>query len=320
MCRLKKETTPCYRYTDVLPGRDADVIYVLNTPEADAILLQSCGRFALVDAAEDTGNARKLRYFNGKGYEWFVLAYLKRVCGDAQGKVHLDWFVGTHCHSDHLGGLDTLLDDPDVTLDRAYLKRYRHQYINRFERAAWDNQELFDQTVQALKRNNVEWIADLTDEPFQWGNMQIRFHNEKYKTQRNVGENNHSLGIEIVCHGYKAFLAGDINNARGDETRIGKKLGKVHFLKIGHHGHIRSTTWWFVHAIRPECAALTNQAKDLNPFARLALRSVGCQVFAAANRNGVAVTFTPQGLLISDNLHTPQELALHNVSERPSTL
>ena len=120
-----------------------DRIHFLNTDNSDAILLESDGRFAMVDAGEDTDNPRGLPGLNLPGFEDRVLAYLKAHAADADGKVHLDFIVGTHAHSDHLGGFDTILADPDVSVGRAYLKVYDSSVINEEESREWDNGDVF---------------------------------------------------------------------------------------------------------------------------------------------------------------------------------
>ena len=78
----------------------------------------------------------------------------------ADGKVYLDFIVGTHAHSDHLGGFDTILADPDVSVGRAYLKVYDSSVINEHEVTEWDNQEVYDQIVAALEARHIPIISE----------------------------------------------------------------------------------------------------------------------------------------------------------------
>ena len=64
----------------------ADRIHFLNTDNSDAILLESDGHFAMVDAGEDSDNPRGLPGLNLPGFEDRVLAYLKAHAADADGK------------------------------------------------------------------------------------------------------------------------------------------------------------------------------------------------------------------------------------------
>ena len=60
---------------DEIPGTDR--IHFMRTGSSDAILLESDGHFAMVDAGEDTDNPRGFDGLNLPGYEQDVLAYLK---------------------------------------------------------------------------------------------------------------------------------------------------------------------------------------------------------------------------------------------------
>ena len=102
----------------------ADRIHFLKTGTSDAIILESDGHFAMVDSGEDTDNPRAFEWLNLPGYEQEVLSYLKKAAADENGNVHLDFVLGTHSHSDHIGGFDPVISDPSVTVDRAYLKKY----------------------------------------------------------------------------------------------------------------------------------------------------------------------------------------------------
>ena len=86
-----------------------DCIHFLSTGNSDAILLESGGHFALVDAGEDSDNPRGFDWLVFDGHEEDVLAYLKSHAADENGKVHLDFVLGTHAHSDHIGGFDTVI-------------------------------------------------------------------------------------------------------------------------------------------------------------------------------------------------------------------
>ena len=71
--------------------------------------------------------------------------------------------------------------------------------------------------------------------------------------------NNFCLGVKVtsVKTGKTAFLAGDINNYIGAETRLAQKLGHVDVLKLGHHGSYGSNTPTYINTLSPYIAILT---------------------------------------------------------------
>lgn len=236
-----------------------DRIHFLKTGNSDAIVLESDGHFAMVDAGEDTDNPRSFPGLELPGYEQEVLGYLKQNCADENGKVHLDFVLGTHAHSDHIGGFDTILLDPDVTVGRAYLKAYDSSRINDHEVTDWDNQEVYDQMVAALRARNIPQIQNPDPVTFAFGHFTVTLINAvDPAADGKVGENDNSFGVLLEKNGTKIFLAGDMDNLSGDEARLAPEIGKVDLLKVGHHGYAGSSSETFIATLKPETCVVTN--------------------------------------------------------------
>ena len=75
---------------DAIEGDARLKMHVIDVGQGDAVLMQCGGRNVLIDCGE-----------NGMGDT--VLDYLRKA--DVS---HLDWIIGTHPHSDHIGGMDTV--------------------------------------------------------------------------------------------------------------------------------------------------------------------------------------------------------------------
>ncbi len=79
-------------------------------------------------------------------------------------------------------------------------------------------------------------------------------------------ENNNSIGLLLTQGNKKAFFSGDMNNLDkndetgrvGDEDRIKDSVGKIDFLKLGHHGYQNSNTEDYINVLKPEYAVITN--------------------------------------------------------------
>ena len=81
----------------------------------DAIVIHSTdynGKkiFAMID----TGKNNDLSYLSIEEYLW-------------KNEIHeIEWLLLTHFHDDHMGGLDRLMDNPDVVIKNIYMKEYKN--------------------------------------------------------------------------------------------------------------------------------------------------------------------------------------------------
>lgn len=281
-------------YTAEAGGTDR--IHFLKTGSSDAIILESDGHFAMVDGGEDTDNPRNFPGLELAGYEQEVLSYLKKNCAGKNGKVYLDFVLGTHAHSDHIGGFDTIILDPDVTVGRAYLKEYDSSKINESEITDWDNQEVYDQMVSALNERNVPVIIP-DSVPFTLGNFTVTLFNtqDPEKSER-VGENDNSLGVLVEKNGTRIFLAGDIDNYSGDESRLAPEIGKVNLLKVGHHCNSGSSTKDFISGLMPDACVITNNSPvnidTLSGIIRICRHD---RIYITGNESGVLAVIGDSG-------------------------
>ena len=138
----------------------SNFIHFLNTGSSDCIIIESNGHFAMVDAGEDSDYPANKHHLNYTGYEEDVCNYLLKNCASSDGTVTLDFVVGTHAHSDHIGGFDTVINHPKINVKKAYLKPYNEKDIFIYERLSWDNTEVYEQMKNALIKNNVEIVED----------------------------------------------------------------------------------------------------------------------------------------------------------------
>ncbi len=284
-------------------AESADRIYFLNTGSADAILIESDGKYALIDAAEDSDNPRGFPELVYDGTEEYVVDAVKKIAGDGKGKATLEFVLGTHSHSDHIGGFDTLILEEDITVKTAYLKEYNESLINDYEIANWDNKEVYEQMVSACEQRGVPIISDISEKPFAFGNFTLKFCNTQDTTStEKIGENENAIGLLIEKGDSRAFLAADINNLDGDEDRLAIEIGKVNLLKVGHHGYDHSTTLGFVEALSPEYAVVTNKEGSISREPLSNLNSIGAKVLETGAFNGIIAEFTDDGIKLYRDL------------------
>lgn len=142
-------------------GSDIKIHFLnLSDEPNDAILLECNGHFGMIDAGEDNDypDGSDPRYplregtTVGEGHEDEVISYLHSA-----GVRELDFFIGTHPHSDHIGAADEIIRE--FTPDRVYLMEYDDAYISS-EANLWDNQYVYDRTVAAAKEVGASLIQN----------------------------------------------------------------------------------------------------------------------------------------------------------------
>lgn len=272
-------------------------IHFLNTGHSDCIIIESNGHFGMVDAAEDNDYPKDKPHLKLKGYEEEVCNYLLKNCSDENGKVTLDFIIGTHAHSDHLGGFDTVIEHPNITVKKAFLKPYHEEDIVSLETNSWDNKEVYTQMKNALINNNVPIIEKFDNYNFDFGNLKITLLNGEYKKRkRKFGENVNSVVTLIECNGTKALLVGDLNYKDGDEKKIAEKVGKINLLKVGHHGLFFSTSFEFVSKLHPEYAVITSKYNAIYPDVKFKLKNIShSNILTTIDNNGVKAILGDNG-------------------------
>ena len=269
-------------------------IHFLNTGHSDCIILESNSHYAMIDAAEDTDFPPDKPWLNLKGYEQEVCSYLLKNCRGENGKVTLDFILGTHAHSDHIGGFDTVINHPDITVKKAFLKQYCEEDIFIMERKRWDNKEVYMQMKNALLNNNIPIIEEFDNDCFTLGDFRITLLNSSYKKPLiKFGENVNSVSTLVEYKNKKALLVGDTNYKNGGENRLIKKVGKVDLLKVGHHGYIGSTSFRFVKTLMPEYAVVCNSKRRIFPDVMCKLKHIShSKILCTEDLNGVIADFT----------------------------
>lgn len=280
------------------------LIHFLNVGHSDCIILESNGHFAMIDAAEDTDYPANKPNLKLPGYEDVVVDYLLKNCTNSDGQVVLDFVLGTHAHSDHIGGFDTVINHPNVTVNKAYLKPYKEDGIVAYEVQRWDNVEVYTQMKEALESKNVPIIESFDRETITLGEFKLTFFNGKYRLlDKKFGENVNSVVTLVEAYGNRALLAGDINYKCGDEKAISNEVGKVDLLKVGHHGYFFSTSVHWVKKLNPDIAVIPNTMIRVYPDVKFKLKHISkSKIYTTVESNGVKAIFNDGAIEIQENI------------------
>ena len=290
---------------DTVPQSGVNRIHFINTkgsPGTDAILLESNGHYALIDMGEDydfpdgSNPLYPLRVGTTTSNFYAIEDRLFRHL-DQLGVKKLDFILGTHVHSDHIGGADEVLQRYKV--DKFYLKRYSDDRIST-QWGLWDNLFNYNNALNAAKKYGVNVVQDISekDSHFKFGDMDIQLYNYKNeygpdgKLKKVYDDNPNSIVSVITVNGKKIYLGGDLDNVYGAEDRLGPKIGKVDLMKWNHHldGKV-SNSINFLNNLSPSIVVQTT-GLDINVQAtRDKLKQMNVQLVHASSDRKDATVF-----------------------------
>lgn len=208
-------------------SRDEMTVHFIDVGQGDSILITAGNDTMLIDCGE-IGKAP------------IVENYLA-----SQGVDQLDYVIGTHPHSDHMGCMDEIvkyynigelilphLPDKDIPTTK---------YFERFLDAA----EACDLNMTEAKVGRKIKLGDAECEI-------IAPCSEKYSNT-----NNYSVGV-IIRHGGNSFLlTGDAEASAEKEMIESGRLADVDVYKAGHHGSDTSSSDGFLDKVSPEIAVIS---------------------------------------------------------------
>ena len=290
---------------DTITAGSGNRIHFINTKAksgSDAILLESNGHYALIDMGEDYDfpDGSDPRYpsrwgISMRNYQVLEDRLIRHL--DQIGVKKLDFILGTHVHSDHIGGADEILNRYQV--DKFYLKKYSDERITSHW-GLWDNLFNYDNALRAAQKRGITLIQNITDEDshFKLGDMDIQLYNYKneYDADGNLkkvrDDNSNSIVSVVTVAGKRIYLGGDLDNAEGAEDKLGPVIGKVDMMKWNHHYDATiSNTINFLENLSPKMIIQTTGG-DINVAStREYLQKKNIQVLRASSQTQDATVF-----------------------------
>ena len=205
----------------MLPSGEAGLtVHFIDVGQGDSILAESDGRFMLVDAGENDQADTVVSYLKGQGVET------------------LDYVIGTHPHSDHIGGLDKVIDTFDV--GKVILPPVEH------------TTKTFEDVLDAVAGKGLKLTKPRVGDTYTLGNASFTIiaPNEDYGNDLN----NWSVGIRLD-YGDNRFVMCAEALAEADILENGIDIS-ADVLKAGHHGSSTSTSEAFLDKVAPSVAVI----------------------------------------------------------------
>ena len=297
---------------------------------SDAILIESNGKYGLIDssnpspasASDDPDLAFTKEFIDTAANGLTVVKYLTDL-----NISHLDFVLGTHSHSDHVGGMPDIAESGLVNNNTVYIYK---EYSAITGQEDWHNDYYADAARDAmrakgaillnvlnpsqkakqalgatLERDAEDRVGDHLE--FSFGDFLIRLYN--LHTESTVNENLNSIITTVKKGDSSAILMADMEQAHYMESRTvdailrNDQTFKADVYKAGHHGYYTSTSYDTIRTLKPENFIVSTNSTSLTPAAYTVFnyfveKSGGKVYRTSENGPAVIADFGDQGVTI----------------------
>lgn len=203
---------------------DSDLrVHFIDVGQGDSIFIEQGGHYMLIDAGErDQGET--------------VASYLKK-----QGVKKLDYVIGTHPHSDHIGGLESVIREFDT--QKIILPEKEH------------TTKLYESLLDTIEEKNLKITPPKVGERYELGDASFRI----IAPNRDYGDelNNWSVGIRLVYGKNSFVLCGDAQKESEEDMCANGLDLKADVLKLSHHGSTTSSSEQFMNRVDPDYGVIS---------------------------------------------------------------
>lgn len=208
---------------DTQAGDDELVVSYIDVGQGDATLISKGNFHMLIDAGK-----------NEKGTT--VVEYLKN-----EGVEQLDVLVGTHPDSDHIGGLDDVLEQ--IPVETVYLPE------------ATKETKTYQEVEEALQQlDKKAQMPEIGKEYTYDQNVMIRF----LGPQKDYTDANDNSLVVQLAYGKNRFLFMGDAEEEAEKDILEKQYDlECDVLKVGHHGSYTATSDDFLQASNPVYAVIS---------------------------------------------------------------
>ncbi|MCI8501651.1 MAG: MBL fold metallo-hydrolase [Oscillospiraceae bacterium] len=208
-------------------NQDADVaVHFIDVGQGDSVYIKAYGRNILIDAGEkETERTDVVEYLSSLG--------VKR----------LDYVIGSHPHSDHIGGLQAVIEAFEI--GTVIMPRIPDEIV--------PTTATYRNLLGAIEKKGLKIKAaqDCGEIILAEGKDAKLTFLGPTKDYDNL--NSMSVCVKFSAKGYSALFCGDAEKDAEKEMLKQKDALRCSILKLSHHGSSTSSTQKFLDAVSPDC-------------------------------------------------------------------
>lgn len=201
---------------------DLLIVHYIDVGQGDSTLITYKDHAMLIDAGD-----------NSKGTA--VQLYLQK-----QGITHLDYVIGTHPDSDHIGGLDVIIYK--FHCKNIFLPDYDH------------NTATYRDVLSSIKAKNYKITHPKVNATYSLGSIPFTIVGPCHKYAQS---NDNSIALRLTYQNNSFLFMGDTTKEGEKDIMASVKTLSSQVLKIGHHGSKYSTGERFLSRVSPTYAVIS---------------------------------------------------------------
>lgn len=236
-------------------------VHFIDVGQADCILIQSEGENMLIDAGNNDDAQT-------------ITSYLHN-----QGVTELDYVIGTHGHEDHIGSMDTVIEQFEI--GEFFLP------VQTYETKSYDD------VIKAADEKGLEIEKPQFKEKKKLGSAEFLFITpDAQKEYEDL--NDSSIGIRISDGKHSFLLCGDISAAMEQELIESRIYLHADVLKISHHGSSDTSSMEFLKRVDPGYVVIScgkdNDFGHPHKATMKKLKKIGTQIYRTDKQGTVVFT------------------------------
>lgn len=200
-------------------------IFYLDVGQADSCLILLNDKVMLIDC----GN-------NSDGY--YITKFL-----EAQNINKIDYLIGTHLDEDHIGGMDTIINQ--IEIDKIYIPYYSSDDVTEYNE--------IKTAISNNKNSNLELSELNTNDKLEFSSAIINVLSAvKMDETKEINDTSIVLELEYINTNY--LFMGDATTTIEEKIDLDKTID---VLKVGHHGSVTSSSEEFINKIKPKYSIIS---------------------------------------------------------------